>query len=192
MDAPNLVIFGGPNGSGKSTFALDHAKLIGFRYLGADQMASEIYPDDPATARIEASRKFLNEIRHAISNRESIIVESTLAGKSLRNTIRFAKSNGYLVTIVFVFLDSSDTCVARVRQRVKLGGHDVPESDIRRRYSRSITNFSRIYRMLADYWVLVYNSSTTPENVAFGNCQNTIIRIREHFDLFQSIVNTHD
>ena len=192
MDAPNLVIFGGPNGSGKSTFALDHAKLTGFRYLGADQIASEISPDDPATARIKASRIFLNEIRDSISNSESIVVESTLAGKSLRNTIQFAKSAGYVVTIVFVFLDSSDTCVARVQQRVKLGGHDVPESDIRRRYSRAITNFSRIYRMLADFWVLVYNSGTTPENVAFGSSHNKIIRIREHFDLFQSIVENHD
>ena len=94
--------------------------------------------------------------------------------------------------VVFVFLDSPDACVDRVRQRVQLGGHDVPEVDIRRRFSRAITNFWTTYRILADYWLLVYNSDTTPENVAFGNNQNTIIRIRHRFNLFQSIVENND
>ncbi len=96
------------------------------------------------------------------------------------------------MTIVFAFLDSADSCVERVRQRVQLGGHDVPETDVRRRFSRAITNFWHTYRLLAEFWLLVYNSDTTPENVAFGNDQNTIVRIRHHFDLFQSIVETND
>jgi len=131
-------------------------------------------------------------LRESITNRHSLIVESTLAGKSLRNLIGDAKSAGYEVTIVFVFLDSADSCVERVRQRVQLGGHDVPESDIRRRFPRATTNFWRSYRMLADFWLLVYNSNTSPENVAFGNDRNTIVRVQHLFDLFQSIVNTND
>ena len=192
MDVPNLIIVGGPNGSGKSTFALDHSRSTGIRYLGADQIAFQISPEDPAAARVEASRRFLSSIRESIETHDSLIVESTLAGKSLRNLIGTAKSAGYRVTIVFVFLDSADSCVERVRQRVQLGGHDVPETDIRRRFPRAITNFWQTYRLLADFWLLVYNSDTTPENVAFGNDQNTIVRIRHHFDLFQSIVETND
>lgn len=71
-------------------------------------------------------------------------------------------------------------------------GHDVPETDIRRRFSRAIINFWHTYRMLADFWLLVCNSGNAPENVAFGNNRSTIVRIRHHFDLFESIVETND
>ena len=192
MDGPNLIVVGGPNGSGKSTFALDRSRSTGIRYLGADQIASQISPDDPSAARVEASRRFLTSIRESFANHESLIVESTLAGKSLLNLIGTAKSAGYHVSIIFIFLDSADSCVERVRQRVQLGGHDVPESDIRRRFSRAITNFWHTYRLLADFWLLVYNSDTTPENVAFGTDRNTVVRIRHQFDLFLSIVETND
>ncbi len=145
MDVQNLIIVGGPNGSGKSTFALDYARSTGIRYLGADQIASQLSPDDPAAVRVEASRRFLTSIRESIAKRDSIIIESTLAGKTLLNVIRSAKSAGYEVIIIFVFLDSFDSCLERVRQRVQLGGHDVPETDIRRRFSRAITNFWHTY-----------------------------------------------
>ena len=145
MEAPNLVIFGGPNGSGKSTLALDHSKLTGLRYYGADQIACELCPDDPTSVRIEASRRFLASIQETITDRQSLVVESTLAGKSLRNLVEAAKSSGYSTTIIFAYLHSADACVDRVRQRVQLGGHDVPETDIRRRFSRAIANFWQIY-----------------------------------------------
>lgn len=190
MDAPKLIIVGGPNGSGKSTFAQEHARLTGIRYVGADQIASRLSPENPMTARISASRQFISILRDSIGSQESLIVESKLAGKSLRKLIHDAKSVGYEVTIVFVFLDSAESCIERVSQRVKLGGHDVPESDIRRRFARATTNFWHSYRMLADFWLLVYNSDTSPENVAFGNNQNTIIRIQHLFETFQSIVNS--
>ena len=192
MDAPELIVVGGPNGSGKSTFALEHSRKTGIQYVGADQIAYQLSPENPLLARIEASRKFITMIREGIKNDESLIVESTLAGKSLRNLISGAKSAGYRVSIIFIFLDSADSCVERVRQRVLLGGHDVPVSDIRRRFFRANLNFWKTYRILADFWLLVYNSDTSPENVAFGSPQNTVIRVQHLFDLFNSIVKTND
>jgi len=192
MDAPKLVVVGGPNGSGKSTFAMKHAETSGIRYIGADQIASELSPESPVSVRIEASRQFIIRIRESIEQRESLIIESTLAGKSLRNLIVHARNAGYSVTILFVFLDSADSCVERVKQRVKLGGHDVPEPDIRRRFVRAIENFWNIYRKLADFWVLVYNSGTKPENVAFGNEIHTIVRIDELFEQYHSILESND
>jgi predicted ABC-type ATPase len=192
MVAPELIIVGGPNGSGKSTFAMKHSANSGLLYVGADQIAYQLSPEDPASARIEASRKFISTIRDAIKNRESLIIESTLAGKSLRNMIGDAKSVGYRISIVFVFLDSGDACVHRVQQRVQLGGHDVPESDIRRRFRRAIINFWETYRILADFWLLVYNSDTSPENVAFGTGRNTVVRIQHLFELFNSIAESND
>ena len=192
MDPPNLIVVGGPNGSGKSTFALNHSNATGIRYIGADQIATELSPDDPVSARIEASRQFIIRIRESVKQCDSLIIESTLAGKSLRNLIADAKRAGYAVTIMFVFLDSADTCVDRVKQRVKLGGHNVPEVDIRRRFVRAIANFWNIYRGLADFWMLVYNSGTNPENVAFGNRAHKIVRIENLFEKYHSILESND
>jgi len=155
MDAPKLIIVGGPNGSGKSTFAMDHSRITGIQYVGADQIAYKISPEDPVAARIEASRRFISLIRESISNRVSLIVESTLAGKSLRKLIGDAKSAGYEVVVVFVFLDSADSCAERVAQRVRLGGHDVPEADIRRR-SRVLLPISGFH---IEYWLISGYSS---------------------------------
>jgi len=191
MDAPELILVGGPNGAGKSTFAIDHALSQQIEYIGADAIAAELSPSDPLAARVEASRLFLRRIQDTLCQMQSFVVESTLSGKSLQRTIQAARDKGYRITILFVFLDSADTCVERVKQRTLMGGHHVPESDIRRRFSRSITNFWSIYRQLADFWMLVYNSGDTPENVALGNDAKTIVRIDELFQLFQSHIK-HD
>jgi len=169
MDTPILIVVGGPNGSGKSTFALNHSNATGIPYIGADQIASELSPDDPVSARIEASRQFIIRIRESITQRDSLIIESTLAGKSLRSLITDAKHAGYAVTIFFVFLDSADSCVERVKQRVKLGGHDVPEVDIRRRFIRAIANF----------W-------------STGNGTQTIVRVENLFEKYHSILESND
>ena len=76
--------------------------------------------------------------------------------------------------------------------RVSLGGHDVPELDIRRRFKRSIRNFWHVYRELADFWSIVYNAGPTPENVAFGDSTSCIIRIEELFELYRTIRDTDD
>jgi predicted ABC-type ATPase len=50
--------------------------------------------------------------------------------------------------------------------RVSEGGHDVPETDVRRRFDRSIRNFLVLYRALADSWFLFDNSLRTPSVIA--------------------------
>ena len=39
-----------------------------------------------------------------------------------------------------------------------MGGHDVPEETIRRRYNTGIENFFRLYRPLSDMWRICDNS----------------------------------
>jgi len=49
-----------------------------------------------------------------------------------------------------------------VKTRVREGGHDVPERDIRRRYERGWSNFEELYRTLADKWIVFDNSGEDP------------------------------
>ena len=83
---------------------------------------------------------------------------------------------GFAVFIIFLFLDSAETCVARVQERKRKGGHGVPETDIRRRFDRSLRNFWLTYRFLADDWAVVYNASSEFQDVAFGARANVSIR----------------
>jgi predicted ABC-type ATPase len=73
--------------------------------------------------------------------------------------MREAKVLGYTVQIVYVCLNTAERCVGRVRERALLGGHDVPDEDIRRRYDRSLANLTAAIH-LPDRAILFDNSGT--------------------------------
>jgi predicted ABC-type ATPase len=189
-DSPHLLVVGGPNGSGKTTLALEYAAETGFRYIGADAIAAEIDLAHPSRARIAAARQFIHQVDDSIAARESLVVESTLSGLTMRNGITKAKSQGYVVSMAFLFVDSADVCVARVDQRVRKGGHLVPEADIRRRFLRAIVNFWTIYREMAENWVLLYNGDTAIQDVAGGSRDRMTIREPTTFATFLDFIES--
>ena len=163
---PVLVIVGGPNGCGKTTFALRYSGMTSLEYLGADLIAKRLNPASPLTAAVSGGRLFSAELIAALNQGESLVVESTLSGLSLRKPIQLALDRGYLVKMVFVYLDAAATCLARVRERVAKGGHDVPQADIARRFSRSLRSFWQVYRLMASDWSLFYNGGRSGVRVA--------------------------
>lgn len=66
----------------------------------------------------------------------------------------------------FLWVDTVDVALARVKERVLKGGHDVPEPVVHRRFARSIRNFFLDYCVLADSWYLFDNTGTKPELIA--------------------------
>jgi predicted ABC-type ATPase len=183
-----LVIIGGTNGSGKTTLAREFVELEHFTYLGADEIARELNPDQPETAAIAAARLFSQRFSELIEKKESLIVESTLSGLSLRKWIEKARKFGYNVNILFVYLDSPDLCVQRVAARVAKGGHHVPEDDIRRRYARSNDNFWHTYRDLANGWRLFFNAGNNIVQVAGGDRNGVMIVDGARFEQWQRMV----
>lgn len=93
--------------------------------------------------------------------------ETTLSGRGHLNLIRNLKGRGYEVHFFFLWVPTVELALSRVRGRVLEGGHDVPEVVVRRRFKRSIRNFLRHYRSLADSWILFDNSEVTPAVIAF-------------------------
>lgn len=77
---------------------------------------------------------------------------------------------------MFLDLDSSKACVARVQEPVRKGGHDVPAADVHRRFARSMSNFWQIYRQIADHWILVYNATGQFKEVAIGMSDGFSVR----------------
>lgn len=184
MTGKELIIVGGANGVGKTTFATEYAARYYCVYLGADAIATELAPDAPELVAVAAGEELLQRIAAAVAGEQRIVLESTLAGRTLRHVIRNARDAGFKITIVYLFLDSPDTCVERVHERVLKGGHSVPEVDIRRRFLRSVANFWWLYRPLADHWLLVYNSGIQPLDVAAGTADDVSVRDAELYATF--------
>jgi predicted ABC-type ATPase len=176
MGSKELHVVGGPNGAGKSTFVASYLVERQIPYLCADLIATEFPHLDPMSQQVAAGREFLRRSEEQLASGTEFVIESTLSGRTLRRFLDSARGAGFSISIVFIYLDSSETCVARVRERVRRGGHNVPEEDIRRRFTRSCGNFWHIYREIADYWYVVYNSGGDFKRIAAGESDVTSIR----------------
>jgi len=137
---PTLTIIAGPNGSGKSTLT----RSVDFegreRLLDPDAIARGLNPSNPSAAAIAAGREVLKRTEHYLNRGVSFAVETTLSSRGRVELIRQAKSRGYEIHLLFIGLDSSERCIARIRNRAARGGHGVPDADVRRRYARSAAN----------------------------------------------------
>jgi predicted ABC-type ATPase len=94
--------------------------------------------------------------------------ETTLATRSYVSLVKAAQQVGYKVTLLFIWLDSPETAIQRVADRVAEGGHNIPENVIERRYYRGISNLINLYKPVCDSWIVVNNKNVVPELVAKG------------------------
>lgn len=162
--SPRIFIIAGPNGAGKTTFAKEYLPNEADCpvFVNADLIAAGLAPFDPAKAAIAAGRLMLNELKRHADNRESFAFETTLSGSSYSRMIPDWQRSGYVVKLIFLRLNSADNAVNRVAQRVRHGGHDIPEKTIRRRFEKGISNFYELYAPMVDSWTLYDNSGDVP------------------------------
>lgn len=184
----DLIVVGGPNGAGKTTFVQSYLQLRPLKYLSADDIAASLSPGTPERVRIEAGREFSRRLRESIDQGESVLVESTLSGRSLQHALKKARHKDYYIEVIFTFVESSEICLERIRERVERGGHNVPEEDVRRRFSRSLANFWNLYRYQADLWYLFYNGEITFPLAAYGQDDQADPQNQEYFSLFLGVL----
>ncbi|HEX2101282.1 MAG TPA: AAA family ATPase [Candidatus Synoicihabitans sp.] len=149
------LIIAGPNGAGKTTFARTFLPRENVqRFINADLLAAGLSPLDPAAAKLAAGRLFLSELDRLATSGEDFAFESTLSGLGYLSRLRRWKQAGYRVEIIYLKLDDVRLSLERIAFRVRSGGHDVSEADVRRRFIRSWRNFNRAYLPIADVaWV---------------------------------------
>ncbi|GAB2872303.1 zeta toxin family protein [Paraburkholderia jirisanensis] len=165
-----VIIIAGPNGAGKTTFARSflpaEAQLP--RFVNADLIAAGLAPFAPETAAIKAARLMLEEIAQYAGLGESFAFETTLSGLAYLRHVRLWRAQGYRVSLFFLSLPDAETAIARVAERVRQGGHDIPELVIRRRFAAGLKNFEQHYRHAVDDWALFDNSGNAPIMLEWG------------------------
>ena len=166
-----IVIIAGPNGSGKTTFAQQFLpREAGCTdFINADLIARGLSPFDPDRASIQAGRIMLGQMAQRVKRQQSFAFETTLSGRNYIRHIPRWKQAGYHVKLIFLSLPSADLAVARVKARAAQGGHNVPESVVRRRFDAGLRNFNGVYRKLVDSWALYDNSGRVPRHLATGD-----------------------
>lgn len=158
----------GPNGSGKST-AAKHLLPETTRFVNADQIAQEISGQGDTPADLRAGRMLVELMDGLESGREDFAVETTLANLKLIPRLQRLNGKGYETQLFFMWLPSPDLAVARVAARVRMGGHDVPEDTVRRRYERGLRHFFESYMNQVGRWRMYDNSSLNdPVRIASG------------------------
>ncbi len=134
---PFLWVLAGPNGAGKSTYHQRKIEpILKLEFVNADLIARAQWGADAESHAYDAARIARERHQELVDGRRSFVAETVFSHPSKVDLIRTAKDHGYLVWLTFIYLESDELAVARVRERVDQGGHNVPVEKIRDRYGR--------------------------------------------------------
>jgi len=159
---PLLHLLAGPNGAGKSSYAHDVlVPATGLPFINADEIAAVRWPDAQAEHSYEAARIAEAQRRERIDTGESFISETVFSHPSKVQLVEDAVQVGYLVHL-HVIIVPVELTVQRVLERVRRGGHSVPEQKIRDRYERLWDHIAEAIRIADVTEVLDNSRARTP------------------------------
>jgi len=170
-----LYVIAGCNGAGKTTASNTILPdiLNCKEFVNADEIARGLSPFQPDKAKIAAGRLMLSRISELLESEGNFAFETTLATRGFVRIIKKARTNKYSVTLLFLWLNSADLAVERVKTRVREGGHHIPEAVIRRRYDLGLRNFFKLYQPVVDHWMFINNSGAPYHVIAQGMGEDT-------------------
>lgn len=168
MPSPRIYVLAGVNGAGKSSIGGAAIRGFGGEYFNPDEAARQILKANPGLTQADANgvawqqgRRLLEK---AIAERLDFAFETTLGGSTIAQLLAAAARRGIEVHVWYAGLASPELHIERVRARVRRGGHDIPESDIRRRYHHSRLNLIELLPLLTS--LDVYDNSAEADPVA--------------------------
>jgi predicted ABC-type ATPase len=168
---PTIYIIAGSNGAGKSTAA--NVILPQFlnckEFVNADAIAAGLSPFQPETVSFQAGRIMLNRIKELIGEEKSFAFETTLTAKSYIPLLYEAKKKKYRIVLFYFWINSVKLALARIADRVKKGGHDIPKNVVERRFERSLFNLVNLFLPMCEEWSIFDNSSEAMNLIANGN-----------------------
>lgn len=185
----HLYIIAGCNGAGKTTASntILPKSLLVKEFVNADEIAKGLSPFNPEGVAIEAGRLMLKRIDDLIEAGESFSIETTLSTKSYVNLVDRAHEKGYMVHLLFFWLENAELAKQRVAERVASGGHNIPSQVIERRYKAGIRNLFNLYMNKVDIWILYDNNDNAGIRLAFGGRNiPTKVKDKAKFDIIRN------
>ena len=165
---PRIYVLAGVNGAGKSSIGGAMIRASGSDYYDPDEAATALVAANPGLERAKANaaawRQGKRLLERAVAERLDFAFETTLGGTTMTRILGEAVAAGVEVRIFYVGLASPELHLARVRQRVDGGGHDIPEEDVRRRWRHSRMNLVRLLPVLTE--LRVYDNSAAADPAA--------------------------
>ena len=142
---------------------------------------------EPRSAAIKAGKLVLQQIREFAERGVDFAFETTLSGKSYISLFSALKVKDYALHLFFLWIPSPELAIARIKDRVAEGGHNVPAEDVRRRFIRGINNFFKLYESLFDSWMLFNNSKAKPLLIAKKRNGHREVINEELFKIIQRV-----
>lgn len=144
-----MWVIAGPNGAGKSTLS-DRYFAGKVPVVNPDNIAAK----NPLLGAIGAGKQSIAEQKNLMVQGKSFAWETTMSGNRELALMRAAKAAGYKVNLVYIGIRDSKASMMRVQGRVDAGGHNVPQSDIARRFDRSLKNLPEALKIADRAYVL--------------------------------------
>jgi predicted ABC-type ATPase len=143
-ETPYIYVLAGVNGAGKSSIGGAAFRAFGADYYNPDEAARALMGANPGLSQSDANSAAWHQgkrlVEQAMARRLDFAFETTLGANTIPRLLAEAASQGIEVNVWYAGLSSPELHIERVRARVRKGGHDIPETDIRRRYQYSRLN----------------------------------------------------
>jgi predicted ABC-type ATPase len=166
--APRIHVIAGVNGAGKSSIGGAAIRHFGGEYYNPDEAARKLIAANPGMSQAAANSAAWHQgrrlLERAIAERLDFAFETTLGANTIPRLLAQAAVQGIEIHVWYAGLATPELHIERVRSRVRAGGHDIPEQDIRRRYEHSRLNLIHLLAQLAT--LRVYDNSAEADPAA--------------------------
>ncbi|HEY5552481.1 MAG TPA: AAA family ATPase [Opitutaceae bacterium] len=176
---PNLFIIAGPHGAGKTTYVREFLpqEMKCLEFVNADLIAAGLSPFAPDKAAFEAGRIMLRRLRELFARRQDFSFETTLTGFGYTHLLQEMREAGYRIRLDYLWIPDLEITRARVKQRVRKGGHDIPDEVQQRRFRKGLNLLFEHYRPLVHYWRIFDNTGQEPRLVVEE--QDGVLRVKD-------------
>ena len=135
------TIIAGVNGTGKSSFrGVLEGQNVNLGHIIDPVLIAKGNNND----LYKAAKTAVAKIRECLEKNISFTQETTLSGHTVLNTVKRARRKGYYISLYYIGLNSAEESLTRIANRVKKGGHNIPEKDVIRRFNKRFDLLSDI------------------------------------------------